>query len=594
MDDIKELISTFLGDSLTNLLKSGTDRITNEISQIVNNRILEYLVAEYNSNYKTKTLIYKVEPIELEKFYQPLHLRRMKLELLHSPKTDSDNRRIETRCIKNLFNDDKNCITIIGTAGAGKSTLVKYLIVDCIRNKYKIPVKVELRYLNKYNDDLLVYISDKIIKFNKIAEKDNIVEKLLNSGKFIFIFDGYDEVKSDRKESIIHDISVITKRYNKNNYILTSRPYVNVEMLDNFYNYEICDLEPDEINSFIRKQFSDSEQEMAVNIIDTINNKTNNNDAYKSFLKNPLLLSMFIIACEKDIYIPENKSDFYRNVFDALYSGHDTLAKIGYEREQKSGLSKEDIINLLKQFSFKSFFEEKYFFTQQYYENKINIYKAKVGLDFNNDFLLDDLKVAIGILKEEGKYITYPHKSLQEYFAALFVTSLTHDNKIKFYNSLKNKIQTEFRSHADYSNFFSLLKEMDKINYQKQIVIPLLKYIKNRIIKPEIFRMNDAELLKGETSGYIDVMIIYTFTHINEREMMIEYVSLIIDFIHKMKKWVFNDGINIKNIDLTKQYEKMVSTSFLNKYNLDDIISKIEKEIDNTEKNETAFLEDFI
>ena len=436
-------------------------------------------------------------------------------------------------------------------------------------------------------------LNSQIIKFNKIAEKDLIVEKLLNSGKFIFIFDGYDEVKSDRKESIIHDISVITKRYNKNNYILTSRPYVNVEMLDNFYNYEICDLEPHEINSFIRKQFSDSDQEMAENIIDTINNKTNNNDAYKSFLKNPLLLSMFIIACEKDIYIPENKSDFYRNVFDALYSGHDTLAKIGYEREQKSGLLKEDIINLLKQFSFKSFFEEKYFFTQQYYENKINIYKAKVGLDFNNDFLLDDLKVAIGILKEEGKYITYPHKSLQEYFAALFVTSLTHDNKIKFYISLKNKIQTDNRRSTDYNNFFSLLKEMDKINYQKQLEIPLLKFIKNRIIKPDFSQINDAELLTENRWRFIDTMIILAFTDINQQAMMLDYLSLIINFLDERKNWISHNDINIKELFLTK-YKEMVSTIFFNKNNFDNIISKIEKEIDNKEKNETAFLEDFI
>lgn len=363
MDDIKKLISTFLGDSLTNLLKSGTDRITNEISQIVNNRILEYLVAEYKSNYKTKTLLYKVEPIELEKFYQPLHLCKRESSIFHFSK-NSNNFRIGTKHLKNIFGNNKNCITITGTAGSGKSTLVKYLIVDCIMNKYKIPIKIELRYLNNYNGDLLSYITDEIIKFNKIAEKDKIVEKLLNSGKFVFFLDGYDEIISNKKEEITKDISKIVKRFNNNKYLLASRPFVEVEMLDNFYNYEICDLEPDEINSFIRKQFRDSEQESAENIIKTIDNNKNKNDAYKSFLKNPLLLSMFILACDKDSYIPENKSEYYNNVFDALYSGHDTLAKLGYVREKKSGLSKEDIINLLKRFSINSFFEQKYSFSK--------------------------------------------------------------------------------------------------------------------------------------------------------------------------------------------------------------------------------------
>ena len=82
MDLAINLISTFLGDRLTKMLKSGSDYITDELSQMANNRVLEYLQTEYMCNSKTKTILHKVEPIELEKFYQPLCLRR---KLLSSP-----------------------------------------------------------------------------------------------------------------------------------------------------------------------------------------------------------------------------------------------------------------------------------------------------------------------------------------------------------------------------------------------------------------------------------------------------------------------------------------------------------------------------
>ena len=131
-----DLITKFLGDRLTKLLKTGADRITDEVSQIVNNRILEYLHAEYNSNYKTKTILNKVEPIELDKFYQPLFLRRTTLSYPTSlNQIEKYKNRIATKHLKYLFSDDKNCITIIGTAGSGKSTLVKYLYVDSIKNE---------------------------------------------------------------------------------------------------------------------------------------------------------------------------------------------------------------------------------------------------------------------------------------------------------------------------------------------------------------------------------------------------------------------------------------------------------------------------
>ena len=68
-------------------------------------------------------------------------------------------------------------------------------------------------------------------------------------------FDGFDEISSNRKDEITRSICQITKKYSRNKYILTSRPFVNIELLENFHNYEVCDLSIEEIKSFIEKQF---------------------------------------------------------------------------------------------------------------------------------------------------------------------------------------------------------------------------------------------------------------------------------------------------------------------------------------------------
>lgn len=481
MGVIKDLITTFVGDRLIEVMKSGTDILTEEVCQVANNKILEYLNTEYELNYKTKTILHRSEPVELDKFYQALYLHKI------SPQWGrrfiiEETDRISTENIESLFQKG-NGITIIGTAGSGKSTLVKYLFVDAIKRKYKIPIKVELRYLNKYSGNLLSYIKNDIIKFSDIAQSDRVVERLLNSGQFVIFFDGYDEISSNKKEEITKDICNITKKYKLNKYILTSRPFVSVDMLENFYNYQVCDLSIDEIKSFVRKQFYDSEKEIAEKIIETINNEDAH--TYKSFLSNPLLLSMFIITYQTDSNIPQKRSEYYNQVFNTLYSAHDTSSKLGFDRERKTGLTKENFVDLLKRFSFISFFNHNYTFPVTYFETEIQKIKKDLNLNFSNEDLLSDLEVAIGILTQEGVDITYPHRSLQEYFAALFVTSLTYNNKLQVYRNLLFRLFNDILNNRilqnDNVNFFSLLGEMDRIIFYKELIIPILKDLKQKV-----------------------------------------------------------------------------------------------------------------
>ncbi|MEI3488036.1 MAG: hypothetical protein V8Q94_01390 [Bacteroides stercoris] len=74
MEIIKELVTTFLGDRLINILKAGTNKIADEVCHFANNKILEYLSIEYERNSKTKTILHRSEPVDLNKFYQPLFL----------------------------------------------------------------------------------------------------------------------------------------------------------------------------------------------------------------------------------------------------------------------------------------------------------------------------------------------------------------------------------------------------------------------------------------------------------------------------------------------------------------------------------------
>lgn len=595
----------FIGGKFMDLIKSGTDRAAEEIVQAFTNKISEYLDVEFERNSKTKTILHRHAPIELEKFYQPLFIKSG-VENWGWSMDSSKSKRIPTTNVEDLFSKG-NCVTIIGTAGSGKSTLVKYLFVNAIKTEYKIPIKVELRYLNDYDKDLLTYIIEEIIKYSQMAKDDKVVNRMLSSGAFIIFFDGYDEVSSVKKKAITKDICKITKKYHDNLYVLTSRPFVNVDMLEGFINYKVCDLSDKEIESFIKKQFNDSEQELANRIIQTI--KDENSKAYRSFLSNPLLLSMFIVTYQTDSNVPQKRSDYYNQVFNTLYSVHDTSSKLGYVREKKTGLNKEDFVEILKRFSFKSYFQNKYSFTLEYFENQLNDLKKDLKLSFVNDEFIEDTEVAIGILTQEGMEITFPHRSLQEYFAALFVTTVSDSNKKKIYEFLYHyfKLQYFDRNRRpvrdDISNFFSLLFEMDTIGFKSQLVIPILYEIEKKI-KEETFIESENKDYFSIIECFVSLLGVSYYVNASINKIFIKedrkynekyrlYQDEITKELKKQNKNVEDDSVDIYSKARVELVKNDIYPFFIG-FNIKNIIKEIEDDIAESENKDAKLIDSLL
>lgn len=465
---MNEIITKSITEMLKSPLNSLVSEFGAELKQIVNNRLLEYQTEEYNRNSYVKTLLYRTEPVNLYQIFQPLFLGR-------ETKINGKVEKIPTNTIKEVFIKSK-FITIIGYAGSGKSMLMRHLFLDSINSKFKYPIKVELRYLNDYSGSLNEYIKEHIFEFHKLGSNERIISNLLESGKFVFFFDGYDEINSSKKAGITNEINEFVKLYNKNNYIVTSRPFTGIETLPLFHNYWIQAFTDEEVEQFIAKQLK-NEKELVEKIITAI--KRPENKAYRSFLWNPLLLTMFIISFNTYAEIPQKRSMFYRQVFDTLYLIHDSSSKLAYVREKKSGLDKDKFEKALQAFCFITFFDYKYTFTYDYINDVLwNIKMNKSQLYFENDNIVDDLTIALGFLTKEGFEYTFLHKSLQEYFAALYIANLSKENKKRVYRKLSLKIiGSKLYDTDEYSNLYVLLSEMDNKFLTKDFLLPILEYI---------------------------------------------------------------------------------------------------------------------
>lgn len=458
--EVLSLIDSFSGQ-LISLFKD----IKNEVSHFLNDGLLEYENSQYSKFIKTKTFLYRNENVNFYDIYFPLNIKN----------------RTKKRKINNNINElfeKTNYIGVVGNAGSGKTMLMKYIFLEYLKNRYKIPIVIELRNLNDFKGDISSYINSVIFN-NKLSPDKRILERLLDSGQFLFLFDGYDELFSDNKMKITHDLDSFIDKYPKNNYLITSRPGANVESIPRFDIFYVCPLDKNEIEPFVRLQLRDIEQKNKfVNKIIGSIKKPENKD-YNAYLTSPLLLSMFILTFESYPELPKTKSKFYWNVFDTLCTKHDSITKKGgFLHERKTKLLNEEIELILKWFSYISLFEGKYSFDAEYLFNTLKTIKDKLELSFDINLLIDDLTVAVGIIIIDGLEYKFPHKSLQEYFTILLIKEQTEDNKVKIYAEKLNKLNK--KSLGGNLNFWNLCYELDKISFLRNfLLVELDSILKN-------------------------------------------------------------------------------------------------------------------
>jgi predicted NACHT family NTPase len=141
--------------------------------------LTDYLHSQTDKYYFTNTFLHRSEKVRFSDIYYPIKATYKKLT------TDFND-------LDELFKDYNN-ITIVGSAGSGKTTLIKNIFLQTIYNQNRIPILIELRNLNEFKGDFEKLITEKILK-SKIKPSDKIFKRTLESGKFLFLLDGYDEI----------------------------------------------------------------------------------------------------------------------------------------------------------------------------------------------------------------------------------------------------------------------------------------------------------------------------------------------------------------------------------------------------------------
>lgn len=443
-------------DALVKICKDIGDDIRQQLRDDINSYIGNF-VDKFS---KIKTFLYSDQRRDFYEVYFPLYLchpAHIDKEIL-VPNNPDD-----------LFVQN-NYVTILGHAGCGKTMILRHLFLAACNKSAKIPLVVELRKLKDYDGSFKDYIADKVFNF-KISQNDEIACRMLKAGEFLFLLDGYDEIAFAQKDKITHELEEFVDSYPNNFYFLTSRPGSGAETLERFDNYHVCGLNKEQVMAFIDKQFvsvDEDDKELAEKIKTVLAESDNN--PYIRYMSSPLLLSMFILTYNEHPELPRHKSSFYYNVFDTLHSKHDAKSKAGgYQHEKKSKLSQDDIKRVLEAFCFISYMQSTYEFSEEYLHSKLSQILKLLKIDCNAENLIYDLNVAVSLLVQDGTSYVFPHRSLQEYFAASYIANSREDSKRKIYT--ENFVK---RDRSEGMNFWELCEELDQSCFTQYFIIPRL------------------------------------------------------------------------------------------------------------------------
>lgn len=406
----------------------------------------EYIKLSIEKYKYTKTILYKYEPVLIEDFYVDLDL-------------ELNNKTIKTQRIENLI-EINNDLIITGVAGSGKSTLMKYLFLNSIKNEVGIPIFIEIRNIKKdiFNDLF------EILKEYNFPQDIDLFEKILKSGKFIVFLDGIDEVSPDIRNKISREIIYMRDSFSNNVYIVTSRPNEKYVSWVNFTELKILPLNKEKAKLLIKKlDYENSIKEKFLNNFDIIFKN------HQSFASNPLLLTFMLMTYAEYSVIPTKVSLLYEQIFEMLYNRHDAT-KFGYSRKHYSNLSQYEFKKIISCFSLQSYFDKKTRFTQEEINGYLRRAKKILKIEFNEDEYLKDLLQSVSLLIQEGFYYTFIHRTFQEYFTAFFIMNADSNTRKLLLDIVFNRVT--------YERTLDLAFEINKDIFENDFLIPLLHKIK--------------------------------------------------------------------------------------------------------------------
>ena len=500
-----------------------------DISSLVN-KFREQVKEDIKTRCGKMRVLDMSQPVDLNNIYTKVNIlekiisrRRKGIDkLIGNCDLDSFNRfnlgKVEEEKIpgKKAVNKYRNLL-ILGKPGAGKTTFLKHLVIQCINGLFQsdlVPFFISLKDFAEAENKpgLLSYLAQ-YIKSKDSEELQPVVEQ----GKILICLDGLDEVLKEDSQRIIKEIRDLSANFPHNQYVLTCRIAAKEYIFEKFTEVEIADFDWEQITIFATNWFKNKlvKPEFFLTRLDK-------DKPIQELASNPLLLTLLCLVFEESGDFPENRAGLYKEGLDALLKKWD--AKRGIKRDavyQKLWVQRKE--DLLSKIAWDTFEPGEYFFNQDKVERYIGEYirnlpsanTDEAALKLDSEVVLKSIESQHGLLVERAKKIySFSHLTFQEYFTAREIIQVRQSsNKAleKLVNCLFDKRWREvfLLAVAMSPNGGKLVllmkKKIDDLLAENKKLQQYLHWLNDKTIAEDInFRSNDIQKIQDKIHFYVN------------------------------------------------------------------------------------------
>ncbi len=356
---------------------------------------------------------------------------------------------------------------LVGTPGAGKSMLLKYLAVILAKGPAsvsqnlkieavidRLPILVPLSAISTalqgepkapLADYFPEYFSSR--EFGTQADLSNLFEQELEAGNAVVMLDGLDEIATlEQRQLMVQRIHELVLRYPKNVYLVTSRiaGYEKNPLPSDFQRLTLAPLDKKQrrsiIDGWIKTAIENTREaeQSARDLMDILENDEN----IGPVASNPLLLTVLIQIYLRGRYLPSRRGDLYRQATLALAEtwnmGRSVSGRPLVNQSDSFFLDERKLTELLGPVAYwlHTHSEENQIAQDRLADMLASVLKDTQRLSEMEaqkearDFL-ETVEERSGLIVQQQKgYYAFIHRSFQEYLAACYLAVRRNINEI--------------------------------------------------------------------------------------------------------------------------------------------------------------------